>query len=89
MSEKTLVGLEWVTVDEPDHLGPGMRYEVYETAPYENWERGGMPFATLAETAVFLREQAVTHQKVALQYNEAAQVVESENASQGRGEGGR
>lgn len=77
---QALVNLEWITVDEPGYLGPGMRYQAYESAPYETWERGGAPFATLAEVAVFLREQSVIHQKVAWQYNEAAQLVEAKNA---------
>ena len=72
MTDKPLV--DWVDVGErPEgQRWGGCRYEVYESAPYESYDRGGAAFKTIEETVTFLEEQARIHTEVGNQYAKAA-----------------
>ena len=71
--DKTLVNLEWVQVTEraENRQWGGCRYEVYEGAPYQTYERGAEAFKTLDEVRTFLEKQAEIHREVAVQYTQA------------------
>jgi len=79
MTEKPLVKLEWVDVRErPEgRRWGGCRYEVYQSAPYESYDRGEAPFKTIEETVTFLEEEARIHTEVGRQYAEAAATLKA------------
>ena len=77
--DKPLVKLDWVDVGErPEgQRWGGCKYEVYESAPYESYDRGGAAFKTIEETVTFLEGEAGIHAEVGRQYAEAAATLKA------------